>query len=191
MKMVRAIMMLAAVMSVDTLFFFQERAAAAPPTKSGNSTTSMQSWDESLPTSSRFTPLAAFGGAAVRDNNTGLVWEQAPGIETRNWATALHYCLNKNIGGTRGWRVPSVVELASLTDPSLPAPHVPVTIFTGVQLGFSDYWTATSAASETITFPIGSGAWGVEFGNGDVDVFSKTSTLFVWCVRGGMNTDAY
>jgi hypothetical protein len=42
-----------------------------------------QNWDKNLPSASRFTVLANFGGAAVRDNNTGLVWEQAADGTTR------------------------------------------------------------------------------------------------------------
>ena len=33
-----------------------------------------QSWDRKLSNTSRFTVLTDFGGAAVRDNETGLVW---------------------------------------------------------------------------------------------------------------------
>ncbi|HKC92465.1 MAG TPA: hypothetical protein VKB81_00465 [Nitrospira sp.] len=36
------------------------------------------SWDQAQTGRCRFTVLADFGNAAVRDNNTGLVWEQAP-----------------------------------------------------------------------------------------------------------------
>lgn len=152
----------------------------------------LKSWSNVIPNANRrFIVLADFSNQAVLDRETGLVWEQSPDTTTRDWATARHYCVNKNVGGRRGWRLPSVPELASLIDPSLPAPHVPVSVFTGAQTGFSDYFSASESASATPDFPIGAGAWGVEFGNGDVDVYSKTSTLFTWCVRGPMNADSY
>jgi hypothetical protein len=37
-----------------------------------------QNWNKNLPSASRFTVLTSFRGTAVRDNNTGLVSEQAP-----------------------------------------------------------------------------------------------------------------
>ena len=69
------------------LVLIDDNAVAAPLTKSGS--TSTQNWDESLPSTSRFTVLANFGGAAVRDNNTGLVWEQAPDATERVWERSL------------------------------------------------------------------------------------------------------
>jgi hypothetical protein len=158
-----------------------------------------QNWDKNLPSDSRFTVLAAFGGAAVRDNNTGLVWEKALDITggprangTYSWSNVTTYCINKpvgavgavgGVGGTRGWRLPSVAELASLIDPSLPVPFVPLTVFTGVQSSF--YWSATTNAGNP------SLAWYVGFINGDVGDSDKANGLHAWCVRGGMNADAY
>ena len=133
-------------------------------------------WDTNNPSASRFT--TAFPGA-VLDKNTGLVWEQAPDATTRTWAGATSYCVNKGVGGTVGWRLPSVVELKSVQDPSLPAPFVPTTVFTGVQ---SFYWSATARAD------VPSGAWVV---GGGVSVEAKTDPYHTWCVRGGMNADQY
>ena len=77
-----------------------------------------------------------------------------------------------------------MVELASLIDPSLSAPpYVPNTVFTGVQL--AGYWSATTWAGEPLK------AWVVNFGNGGLRITDKESLLYAWCVRGGMNADAY
>jgi hypothetical protein len=35
-----------------------------------------QKWDKNLSSTSRFTILSEFNEAAVRDNNTGLVWDE-------------------------------------------------------------------------------------------------------------------
>src|SRR6188768_4297245 len=78
-----------------------------------------QSWDKKLSGASRFTVLSDFGGAAVRDNETGLVWEQSPETKTVNWMNARFQCTSRKIGGRMGWRLPSVHELASLVDPSV------------------------------------------------------------------------
>jgi Protein of unknown function (DUF1566) len=147
-------------------------------------------WDSNNESATRFTP--AFPGA-VLDNNTGLVWEQAPDGTPRPWISATSYCVNKNVGGTRGWRLPSVVELASLIDgtPGAVAPFVPSGPFTlstsdsipGVQSAF--YWSAT-------TFADGPNfAWFVLFLNGLVTHTGKINDYHAWCVRGGMQADAY
>ncbi len=150
-------------------------------------------WDTNNPSATRFTVLAAIPGA-VLDNNTGLVWEQAPDGTPRNWATATAYCVNKKVGDTVGWRLPSVVELKSVQDGATgaAAPFVPASAFTlstsdttpGVQSAF--YWSATSNA-EFPTF-----AWFVDFGNGGVGAGGKANgNGHAWCVRGGMNADTY
>lgn len=145
-----------------------------------------QNWDKNLPSASRFTVLAAFNHQAVRDNNTGLVWEQSPATNLESWFSARFACADKNVGGTRGWRLPSVAELASLNDPSLPAPRVPTTVFTGVQS--AEYWSATTNAQDS-TF-----AWVVNFANlveGVTLIKGKIGSFHVWCVRGDMNADVY
>jgi hypothetical protein len=165
--------------------WFISPAVAAPPRDDPHAGVT-QNWDSNLPSASRFTVLTDFGGAAVRDNNTGLVWEKAPNATPRVWSAvdgAPAYCVDKIVGGTRGWRLPSVAELASLIDPTLVAPFVPASVFTGVQSTL--YWSATTVASDP------SHAWSVSFGHGFVNVLDKTSALPAWCVRGGMNADAY
>lgn len=138
-------------------------------------------WDTNNPSASRF--VTAFTGA-VLDKNTGLVWEQAPDGSSFDWNQARFHCVNKNVGGTRGWRLPAVAELASLSDPSLPAPLVPASVFTGVQS--AGYWSATTIA-EAPTI-----AWVVSFDNGGVGNGFKTSRgSLAWCVRGGSNAEAY
>ena len=144
----------------------------------GNYTTR---WDTNHPSDSRFT--VAFSGA-VLDKNTGLVWEQLPVVTTGlAWASAREQCLNRTVGGTRGWRLPSVGELTSLIDPSLPAPYVPGTVFTGVQS--ATYWSATASAVGT------SNAFSVSFQDGLVGTSSKGSATNIWCVRGLMQESLY
>ena len=143
--------------------------------------TETQNWDNNLPSASRFTLLSAFGGAAVRDNNTGLVWEQTADGTTRTQPQATNYCANKAVGGTVGWRLPSVVELNSVRDPSLPN-FVPL-VFSGVQGNI--FWSATTNAA------IPAQAYTVSFSNGDIQSFVKGTSSWVWCVRGPMNANQY
>lgn len=143
-----------------------------------------QRWDTNNPSASRFTVLTEFNNAAVRDNNTGLVWEQSPVSPSPGptWNDARLQCIERNVGGTRGWRLPSVVELASVIDPSLPAPYIPA-VFTGVQL--APYWSATANAVGTST------ALSVNFDDGHVGMSSKSSSNAIWCVRGPMQESMY
>jgi hypothetical protein len=170
------------------LVFMANTSSAEKGDKDRGSATDLsgvtQNWDKNLPSASRFTVLTNFGGAAVRDNNTGLVWEQTPDSTTRVWVDALASCLNKNVGGTRGWRLPSVVELASLIDPSLPVPFVPTSAFTGVQID-TGYWSSTAYAGNPTD------AWSVGFDFAPAFFINRASHVHVWCVRGPMNADAY
>jgi len=165
-----------------TVFALSNTASAAAPVKDDPHAGLTQAWDKNLPSASRFTVLTDFGGAAVRDNNTGLVWEQAPDATTRTWVQSIIYCVNKNVGGTRGWRLPSVAELASLINPTLAQPFVPASVFTGVQLEF--YWSATKAADAPLP-----SAWFVDFFGGTAFEHDKNFSGHAWCVRGGMNAD--
>ncbi|OQW34311.1 MAG: hypothetical protein A4E19_02295 [Nitrospira sp. SG-bin1] len=85
-------------------------AAAAP----------LESWDDKIPNANqRFKVLTGFGGAAVLDKETQLVWEKSPATSVHNWLTARIQCTGRTTGGRKGWRLPSVHEQASLIDPSL------------------------------------------------------------------------
>jgi hypothetical protein len=121
-----------------------EREGRGKPTDLSGVT---QNWDKNLPSHSRFTVLTDFNNQAVRDNNTWLVWEQAPDGTTRSRPEAVQYCVRKAVGNTRGWRLPSVAELNSLQDPLLAAPFVP-TVFSGVQSDY--YWSATIVATDNL-----------------------------------------
>jgi Protein of unknown function (DUF1566) len=161
-------------------------AAVGPPVNPLAGVT--QNWDKNLPSTSRFTVLSDFGGAAVRDNNTGLVWEQAPSTTQDTQLGSAVHCVNGvTVGGMKGWRLPSVVELGSLVDPTstaavrLPTGHP----FSNVQSDI--YWSATTVAVDTTL------AWIVNFGNGFVGIGhgKGNNDVRAWCVRGPMNADAY
>ena len=122
---------------------------------------------------------------AILDTETGLVWEASPDATARTWADAVAYAYAKEVGGRKGWRLPTVEELASLVDtsvsgsPKLPSGHP----FTNVQSNF--YWSSTTDVSTT------SNAWVVNFSSGNVDgYFDKGYNGYVWCVRGGHGHDA-
>ena len=148
-------------------------------------------WDKVL-SSGRFKVLSGFNNEAVFDKETGRVWEQSPGDvdgdgdvdfdDRRSWFIALARCYNKEVGGRKGWRPPTIEELASLVDTSQPAPTLPAGHpFSNVQSSF--YWSATTLADLT------SSAWSVFFSFGHVGIDDKSNVSFVWCVRGGQGID--
>ena len=144
-----------------------------------------QNWDQEIPAATRFVVLSDFANAAVRDNETGLVWEKSPDTTARTWDAALSFCIYKNVGGRKGWRLPSIPELASLVDPSVAFPGptlLPGHPFTNVQS--AHYWSAATIASSPTN------AWPVNFGGLETNS-NKTLSSNVWCVRGGMNADQY
>jgi Protein of unknown function (DUF1566) len=161
-------------------------AFAAPPSNP-NPTTDLllHNWSKKLPSASRFTVLSDFGHAAVRDEETGLVWEKTLETSEVSWSDARAACADKDVGGRKGWRLPSISELASLVDPSvktgssLPLGHP----FTNAQADV--YWSATTMAGNP------NSAWLVFFDTGRVSYGFKTITFHVWCVRGGINADQY
>lgn len=115
-------------------------------------------WDKALLGASRFVVLAAFNNDAVRDNNTGLVWETSPQTTAATWNSARFACINKDVGRQKGWRVPAIPELASLIDPSVapPGPTLPPGHpFPNVQS--APYWSATAFAESPTD------AWHVHF----------------------------
>ncbi|MBW7897310.1 MAG: DUF1566 domain-containing protein [Candidatus Brocadiaceae bacterium] len=121
-------------------------------------------------------------GAAVLDKETGLVWEKSPDTTARTWADAIYYAYNNNVGGRKGWRLPTVEELASLVDPTRSNPALPIGHpFTNVQSDY--YWSSTTLVTNT------SNAWLVSFYNGNVNTTDKTYNNYVWCVRGGHGHD--
>ena len=146
---------------------------------------SEQTWDRKLPSASRFTVLSTFEDAAVRDDETGLVWEKTVETTEMSWTDARAICADKNVGGRKGWRLPSISELTSLVDPStrsgptLPAGHP----FTNVLMDV--YWSATSVTDNP------KNAWLVFFDTGKATFAFKTITFHVWCVRGNIPAGQY
>lgn len=150
----------------------------------------LRDWGRTIDSAStRFEVLGSFGREAVIDKETQLVWERSPSTDVLEWRLALAGvpggCYDKIVGGRKGWRAPTVEELASLVDPSrinpsLPNGHPFTNIVTTTSQG---YWTSTTVPGSP------SGAEAVHFQGGVVSGVDKTSLQHVWCVRGGQGLD--
>ena len=166
------------VIVIVALFVFASLAVAGP----------VPTWDKQINGPGRFKTLSQFNDEAVFDKETGLVWEQSPGNtdgdgdvdndDKVTWASARQHCASKNVGGRKGWRLPSFAELASLVDPNNPGgdPDLPPGHpFLNVQSSL--YWSATTSAVSTGT------AWVVDF-NDDSHLSVKVGTNRVRAPRG-------
>lgn len=141
------------------------RVEAAPP-----------AWSQKIAGASRFNLV--LDNAAVLDRETNLVWEKSPDTTTRNWPSALYFCNDRSVGGRKGWRLPTIQELASLVDPNNPGgnPDLPPGHpFSNVQS--SGYWSATSNARSP------GDAWFVYLVDGVVGLSGQGEALYGWCVR--------
>lgn len=151
------------------------------------------SWNRELSSSGgdacntqRFT--CVFGGSAVLDNETGLVWERGMNVSAPTFTQAIDNCHNFTIVSDRkGWRLPAAHELASLIDTTgtpykLPAGHPFLNIeFVSVS---ELHWTSTSDPANAAN------ALTVTFGTGTVAPHTKGGTPpdfmeRVICVRSG------
>ena len=163
------------------------------------------SWDQTLPSSTRFIVLSNMRSEAVLDRETGLVWERTPtlpatspgGVEFRG---AIPRCWDVETGGRKGWHLPRTDELLSLGQRStvfggspLPEGHP----FIGVIGGF--FWTVdyfptsgtTVVYGAYVYFDPGNANPDIGFpANAFVNIADPASHLNVWCVRGGQASPA-
>jgi hypothetical protein len=142
-------------------------------------------WSTKIPGADRFVVLANFNYDAVLDKETGLVWEKSPWTTLFQWASATNYCVQKQTGGRFGWHLPTVEQLSSLLDISVPGEIKLPTghPFTVVQP--YSYWSATTSTEDTST------AYIVDFSVTMVSAPLKISQVYIWCVRGGQSYNAY
>jgi hypothetical protein len=150
-------------------------------------------WSQTLAPNVRFVILSNFSSDAVLDRETGLVWTRRTVDESAGSLDAGFQCRRLVIGNRMGWRVPTMAELQSLVDPSLPTtqsvPKLPVghpfLLSSSVQ-PLLPYWTA-----ETLFFADGrfdeAFRWVVRLADGSTSaeiVDALGIRAAVLCVRG-------
>lgn len=136
---------------------------------------SLYGWDRIIASPGRFGSV--LGGAAFRDQETGLVWEaQHDGLQ-RSWVIARELCMNRAVGGRKGWRLPTYNELTSLLDPAQTGPALPPG-HPFADIRSDGYWSASTSAFS------GTHAVAADFNLGDVSMVAKSNGLWVRCVRG-------
>jgi hypothetical protein len=146
-----------------------------------------QNRNNDLPAAQRFVVLPAFTNDAVLDKKTGLVWEKSPETTSARWSVARRACVEKSVGGQKGWRLPSLEELASLVDYSVAPPSLalpPGHPFLSIRSAV--YWSSTRPGEDP------KGSWGVHFGLGGGATFINWAhSVQAWCVHDGINVDQH
>ena len=139
------------------------------------------SWSRTLPAddgeadgcnSTRFKCI--FGGQAVLDSETGLVWKRAASLTLFTHRIAIFHCYNAGVTDRRGWRLPRAHELRSLwsgfSSPKLPPGHP------FIDIGNTEFWTY-----EVIDH---SSVYVVNFATGGTALRDPSFERLSWCVRG-------
>jgi hypothetical protein len=164
--------------------FTASAGSLTPPGPPGPTIQQKPTWDKTIPVAQRFVDAlntnASGAYEAVLDKETGLVWAKTPDTVRRVFDSADGYCLTRNFGGRKGWRLPTFTELSTLMDMSNPgSPKLPAgqTMFQNVQADV--YWTSSSASNSTTV------VINVDMLYGEDYPAYKTGTNLVWCVRGG------
>jgi len=118
------------------------------------------------------TPRFTTSSGTVHDNRTNLTWQQAsPQNTTYTQSGGASYCTAM---GT-GWRLPSIKELQSIVDYTIPSPGP---VFNSVFSGSASwYWSATPLAGST------SSAWALNFNAGNTLNDDPATQHYVRCVR--------
>lgn len=89
-------------------------------------------------------------GGIVKDNKTGLYWQQAAAPTTFSFADAMTYCSSNTAAlPGNGWRLPTVKELLTLVDDSVasPGPTIDASAFPSTPA--NDFWSSTPAGASS------------------------------------------
>ena len=116
----------------------------------------------------------------VQDNVTGLIWQKDTAPGTYNWDHAVSYCENLILGGYSDWRLPTIKELTTIVDSSIPYPGPTINTDYFPNTVSSNYWSSTTYAP----YPLH--AWVVYFHYGNFVYYSnKSYYYYVRAVRSG------
>ncbi len=112
----------------------------------------------------------------VTDRNTHLMWQAEDNNISYLWDDSGAYCATLMLGGFVGdWRMPSVKELTGIVDFGKSSPATDAVYFPGTEPVI--YWSG-----DTYSFAPAD-AWGVDFKDGAVNIYTKSSPTRLRCVR--------
>ncbi len=114
-------------------------------------------------------------GSIVKDNRTGLEWQDDIEAFNMYWQVAIDYCESLSLDGG-GWRLPNKNELISIVDYSVSHPS----IYSEFENTTSGYYFSSTTDVDSIYY-----LWYVDFKYGDVNSHHKSYHKYVRCVRAG------
>jgi len=118
----------------------------------------------------------SINGDMVYDAKTKLYWQKAPSGEKFNFSDAIAYCEGLECGSQSDWRTPNLYELKSLVDYSQYKPAIATSL---IAIKTDDwYWSSSKDVSDD------TGAWVVNFSNGNDFWDDQSNTNYALCVRG-------
>ena len=137
-------------------------------------------------------------GLTVKDNVTGLTWQQSHYTGQVNWdeAQAVATAMNaSNYGGYSDWRLPTIKEMYSLWNGNTGWPYIDTNYFTisyasEEELSHAIFWSSSKYSGlleSTVDPNVGAElAFGVNFGTGHIKAYSIAvgPRHLVRCVRG-------
>lgn len=141
----------------------------------------------------RFQMLTEYADLAVRDNETGLIWERSPNTGVINLQGAWQHCARREVGGRMGWRLPAMSELTSLMDtvnPDVANGYVLASghPFTGISTS-KGYWSATGSNGGNFAVWYGHSVFDQGTGGNPANLVGAMGVFtsnHVWCVKGGV-----
>ncbi len=114
--------------------------------------------------------------------NNGNAGTSGNGTDTKDYIDALK---SARFGGFSDWRLPTMKELASLVDYSIPWPGPTINTSYFPNTVASYYWSSTTYAGDPDY------AWGIHFPYGYDDISNKSGNYYVRAVRGGKSENSF
>ncbi len=114
-------------------------------------------------------------GPTVVDDVTELIWQRGTSPASLTQSDAIAYCRDLSLAGCDDWRLPSMIELLSITDLTTADPSIDATAFPSTPSDL--FWTSTVSVS------LSSHAWVLSFIYSDPNTDDILSEHQVRCVR--------
>jgi len=175
----------ASLISLCAFLFSAAASFAAPVPDTGQTQSYTNTFGEDSDYSCNPHSYTVIGNGVVKDNVTGLEWQQATAPGTYTLQQAIDYCNNLSFGGKDDWRLPTIKELSTLVDSSIPYPGPTINTSYFPDTVAARYWSYAIDA-DGIDHP-----WYVNFSYGNVSTFVVSSYYYVRAVRGGQSNNGF
>jgi len=112
----------------------------------------------------------------IFDTTSNLMWQDDNDatLNTKSWIDAITYCEGLSKKSYINWRLPNINELRTISDDNKYNPSIS-NVFQNIKS--NRYWSSTTASSKK------NYAWVVNFNTSSEDYISKSTEIYVRCVR--------